>query len=137
MGRSANPQVQAVWQARLARQAASGLSVAEFCSREGVSTASYYGWRNRLRGSRKPKTSMAGRASRGAMAGVADRESDAEVRFIQIPLSGLRGAATVELTLPDGTIVRVPTENGAALELVLSMLLNRQATAKPKEVAHD
>ena len=36
------------WQALLGRAARSGLSVAEFCRREGVSTASFYTWRKRL-----------------------------------------------------------------------------------------
>jgi hypothetical protein len=38
----------AQWQALLGRSARSGLSVAEFCRREGVSTASFYTWRKRL-----------------------------------------------------------------------------------------
>ena len=38
----------AQWQALLARATRSGLSVAEFCRREGVSTASFYTWRKRL-----------------------------------------------------------------------------------------
>jgi hypothetical protein len=36
------------WRLRLRRQAASGLSIREFCSREGVSSASFYAWRRRL-----------------------------------------------------------------------------------------
>jgi hypothetical protein len=36
------------WRRRLRRQAVSGLSVPEFCAREGVSTASFYAWRRRL-----------------------------------------------------------------------------------------
>lgn len=36
------------WRRRLRRQAVSGLSIPEFCSREGVSTASFYAWRRRL-----------------------------------------------------------------------------------------
>ena len=39
-----------VWRALLARQAASGLSVASFCARERVSAASFYQWRSRLGG---------------------------------------------------------------------------------------
>ena len=38
----------AQWQALLARAARSDLGVREFCRREGVSTASFYTWRNRL-----------------------------------------------------------------------------------------
>jgi hypothetical protein len=36
------------WRRRLRRQVTSGLSIPEFCSREGVSTASFYAWRRRL-----------------------------------------------------------------------------------------
>ena len=36
------------WRRRLRRQAISGLSIPEFCAREGVSTASFYAWRRRL-----------------------------------------------------------------------------------------
>jgi len=38
----------AQWRSVLARAARSELSVAEFCRREGVSTASFYTWRKRL-----------------------------------------------------------------------------------------
>lgn len=37
------------WQALVSRQAGSGESVARFCTREGVSVASFYQWRARLR----------------------------------------------------------------------------------------
>ena len=36
------------WQAVVARQAASDLSVAAFCARERLSAASFYQWRSRL-----------------------------------------------------------------------------------------
>ncbi len=36
------------WRLRLRRQAASGLSIPEFCERDRVSTASFYAWRRRL-----------------------------------------------------------------------------------------
>jgi hypothetical protein len=36
------------WRLRLRRQVASGLSIPEFCLREGVSTASFYALRRRL-----------------------------------------------------------------------------------------
>jgi transposase-like protein len=37
------------WRELVARQARSGLSVAEFCQREGISAWSLYEWRKRLR----------------------------------------------------------------------------------------
>jgi hypothetical protein len=36
------------WRLRLRRQATGGLSIPDFCDREGVSTASFYAWRRRL-----------------------------------------------------------------------------------------
>ena len=36
------------WRLRLRRQATGGLSIPEFCRREGVSAASFYAWRRRL-----------------------------------------------------------------------------------------
>jgi hypothetical protein len=36
------------WRLRLRRRATGGLSIPEFCEREGVSTASFYAWRQRL-----------------------------------------------------------------------------------------
>ena len=36
------------WKTLLARQLASGLSVAAFCARERLNTASFYQWRSRL-----------------------------------------------------------------------------------------
>ena len=47
---------QAQWQALIARAEHSELSVAEFCRRESVSTASFYTWRNRLRSNREPQS---------------------------------------------------------------------------------
>lgn len=39
---------EAAWRGLLAAQARTGLPVAQFCSREGVSAASFYQWRSRL-----------------------------------------------------------------------------------------
>ena len=37
------------WRELVARQARSGLSVPEFCRREGLNAWTFYGWRSRLR----------------------------------------------------------------------------------------
>lgn len=54
-----SPTVTAKWEERVARHRASGLSVAEFCRREGVHPVTFYGWRRRLAGESK----RGGRAS--------------------------------------------------------------------------
>jgi len=48
MPRRANPALESAWRRRLRQQPDSGLTIHEFCKREGVSTASYHAWKRRL-----------------------------------------------------------------------------------------
>jgi len=48
MARPKDPDRERAWRERLRRQTSSGLSIAAFCAREGVSSASFYAWRRRL-----------------------------------------------------------------------------------------
>jgi hypothetical protein len=48
MARPKDPNLERAWRQRLQRQSASGLSIAAFCSREGVSSASFHAWKRRL-----------------------------------------------------------------------------------------
>jgi hypothetical protein len=48
MARPKDVVLEHTWRLRLKRQTTSGLSIAEFCEREGVSTASFYAWRRGL-----------------------------------------------------------------------------------------
>jgi hypothetical protein len=48
MARPKDLGLERAWRLRLRRQATTGLSIPEFCRREGVSTASFYAWRRRL-----------------------------------------------------------------------------------------
>ena len=48
MARPKDLSLEHTWRLRLRRQAASGLSIAAFCRREDVSSASFYAWRRRL-----------------------------------------------------------------------------------------
>jgi hypothetical protein len=48
-GRRPDPTLHTLWEQRLLRFEHSGLSVAAFCDREGVSAPSFYTWRRRLR----------------------------------------------------------------------------------------
>lgn len=54
-----------VWREIVSRQEQSGLTVTEFCEREGLKAASLYGWRGRLRqgaASEKPSPTPSRRA---------------------------------------------------------------------------
>ena len=79
----------AYWRGVVERQAGSGLTIVEFCEREGVSTASFYSWRRRL------------------------AESTPE-RPAFVPLSVTPAAAGVwiEIVLPGAVTVRVPEGMG-------------------------
>ena len=48
MGRTKDPKRESLWRERLQRQATSGLSIAAFCAREGVSCVSFHAWKRRL-----------------------------------------------------------------------------------------
>jgi hypothetical protein len=48
MARPKDLSLEHTWRLRLRRQTASGLSIAAFCTRERVSSASFYAWRRRL-----------------------------------------------------------------------------------------
>jgi hypothetical protein len=48
MPRPADPALEAAWCRRLRQQPDSGLTIPQFCNREGVSTAAFHAWKRRL-----------------------------------------------------------------------------------------
>lgn len=109
MGRVADPKVAALWRKRVVRHSRSGLTVMEYCRREGVSTAAFYAWKRRLRVS--PVT--VGKRVR-------DRTSNDKPLsggFVQVPLAV---NSAIEVRFANGTKVRVPAEHLAATLKLLS-----------------
>ena len=49
MARTPDLELRAVWRDRLRRQGDSGLTIAQFCAREAISTATFHSWKRRLR----------------------------------------------------------------------------------------
>jgi transposase-like protein len=91
------------WREIVDRQVQSGSTVAEFCQREGLSVASFYGWRSKLR-----QKSDAGSGS----VAVTEKPGRAETHasgFIDLGALGMRGPR-VE--------VRLELGGGVALHLV-------------------
>ena len=84
------------WQERLDSFKASGLSIDEFCLREGVSRSTFYRWVDRLKNG-IPESMVAEKAAR-------QRAESGEAVFVPITLK----ASPVEIQLPNGGIVRLP-----------------------------
>lgn len=152
MTRKVNQVLWQQWQERLGRQRASGLSIAEFCRQEGVSAGAFYTWKRRLRGEAVQELvpagkTVAGRRTAGASAsptpGRSQRSSHVAATgdpgggsFLQLPVLGARSGPWIELTLVDGTIVRIPQQNLAALQTVFTILRAGTVPGMLGEVSH-
>lgn len=83
------------WRGLIDRQAQSGLSVAEFCQRQGVASPSFYVWRKRLRKQERD----------------AGPCSPQNALFVPVALAAgqecQEQGAAVEIERADGTLVRV------------------------------
>ena len=88
LGRRPDPATQRRRQQRLDRFRTSGLTVADFWEREGISTASFYAWRRRLQHDPAPPPT--------------DNPSLVPVRLVTPPAS-----APVEVLLPSGLVLRL------------------------------
>jgi hypothetical protein len=76
-------ELSAVWRDRLLAQQASGLSVAAWCKREGVSAWSVYAWRKRL----SPPPIAA--------------------KLISLPVTGMAPGPMLEMQTPTGYVLRL------------------------------
>jgi transposase len=96
-GRRPDPALHTLWRERLLRFEHSGLSVSAFCDREGLSTASFYSWRRRLRND---------------TLGSGDGPRFLPVRLVASP--------PIELVLPGGAVLRLMA--GCDLAFVRSLV---------------
>jgi transposase-like protein len=139
------------WRQRLERQRASGLSIAAFCRKEGVSQAAFHAWKRRLRprdaGRPASREGAGTRRSRKRPAAVSPRRRRSNSPrdpvtakpgrdFVQLPVEGTRSSPWIELTLIDGTVVRIGQENLAALKTLLRVLRGDDADELSGEVRH-
>jgi hypothetical protein len=94
-GRRPDPATRHAWQERLQRFRTSGLTVPDFCAREGVSPASFYAWKRRF--------------PDGAAPAHLDAPRLVPVRLVTPPTSAL-----VELLLPSGVVLRLSPDTDLA-----------------------
>jgi hypothetical protein len=150
MTRKRNQALWHQWRQRLERQAESGLSIAAFCRREGVSQVSFHTWKRKLRGSTSARSSqehaglrrserhrdIVGHPSGRRSLPTHSAATQHSANFLRLPVLSARSSPWIELTLVDGTIVRVPQQNLAALHTVLRVLRGVDGEALLGEVGH-
>lgn len=125
------------WRQRIKRQRESGLSIAEFCRRENISSHGFYVWRRNLREAsrrrRDPRADARLQCSRRQSTVVTSRRPLRRVLvgptapscppdFLQLPAVASQPAPWIELAMADGTILRLPQQNLAALITALRVL---------------
>ena len=98
MGRAAKEGLALAWERRIFKQRRSGLSIAAYCNQEGVSPASFYAWRRRLRGADSGRHSSL---------------------FVPVDLPMI-AAGGVRIELPGGAVLSLPAD--APLELVTAAI---------------
>ena len=120
MARSSDSPKAVAWRRRVRRFGRSGMTVARFCEEEGVSTASFYRWRNRL-ADRGPATRNADARRWATIDGGVQTPA-----FRPVRVTGAE--APISIQLPGGVRVEVPAENLDAVRAVLGELLRHDAT---------
>lgn len=141
MARQANRILWDQWRQRIKRQRASGLSVAEFCRSENLSPHSFHVWKRKLQAAAAPRqasssfTAARRLAERRSVATASRQMRRAKVvsaarplppEFLQLPIAAAQGSPWIELALADGTILRLPQQNLAALIAVLRVLRGKR-----------
>jgi hypothetical protein len=115
MARVADPSVSAYWREHIRKQADSGLTIAEFCGRDGLSTASFHAWNRRLR--------------------LSDLANDRSTKTrppaflpvtLRIPDDSSTHSFAIEADLPNGIRLRIPTADARlACQLVRAVVRAR------------
>ena len=151
MTRQVNQVLWDQWRQRIKRQRESGLSIAEFCRRDNISSHSFYVWRRNLREAshqrREPRADARLQRSRRRSAAVTSRRPlrnafvgpaapSCPTGFLQLPVTAAPAAPWIELALADGTIVRLPQQNLAALIAVLRVLRGERLELPCGESCH-
>ncbi len=151
MARKAN---QVLWdqgRQRRGRQRESGLSIAEFCRRENIPRQGFHVWKRKLRRAMSARQASGeaaqlrrfpnGRAI--AASGRQPRRARAKppipsraTGFLQLPITAAHGSPWIELALAEGTILRLPQQNLAALVAALRVLRGEPLEVPAGESGH-
>ena len=103
MARQKNVSTERMWRDRLRRFRQSGVTVAEFCDHEGLSTASFYVWQRRLRGDRAaPRESVA-----------TGQPVPHQALFVPVAVRPMAGEVRIDVA--DGVVIRLPLDTDERL----------------------
>ena len=122
MARKISKEREQLWRERVQRQAASGLSIQQFCDQERIPPATFYAWRRRL----QQRKAASGRpvATRRTAPGRDMAESRRAGNFIPLRLLGTPTAW--EVVHPQGYRVRVSGQVSATtLQCIVGVLDGR------------
>jgi transposase len=123
-GKRRDPAREKFWRRTIRRQQRSGLTVRDFCLQEGLKDWTLHWWRQEL--SRRDRQTSA--ESRGEQEGEPTEPAPAflSVRVTDLEASSSRQAPPIEIVLPTGSIVRVPSGfDPSTLGQVLAVLEGR------------
>lgn len=105
-----------LWKRRMQEFEQGTASVPDFCRRAGVSTASFYQWRRRLQSVPSAPATVAKPSAKAAR----PRKTAGNMKFLPVELLG---GQNVEVQLPCGARVLVPSHDHEALRTVLQSLV--------------
>jgi hypothetical protein len=151
MARSVNQVLWDQWRQRLERQGTSGLSIVEFCRSEDVSPHRFHVWKRKLLPA-SPSRHASGAAIRTRRARRRQVRGKPRPRaqqtsahpavppgpaaFLQLPVRAAQGSPWIELVLADGSILRLPQQNLAALVATLRVLRGERLELPQGERGH-
>ncbi|MHB8970751.1 MAG: IS66 family insertion sequence element accessory protein TnpA [Pirellulaceae bacterium] len=139
MARKVNLELRETWRQRIERQRGSGRTVSEFSRQEGVSTASFYRWQQKVGAvpaARTKSTAHRRPAKTTVPIGKTVSPVRTDATFVQLPLASAPTNPWIELMLTDGTLIRLPQQNLAALQVVLHACDGAQRAPVPGATRH-
>ena len=98
MPRPLDPKLHAIWRERIRRQEASGLTIEQFCSQEGIARSKFHSWKRRFR--------LADAADRCPALPSPSSFLPVTVRLLP---HGPAEPLPIEADLPNGVRLRIPT----------------------------
>lgn len=116
MSRRPDSEKARAWRQRLQRFERSSFTITDFCSAEDVSEATFHYWRRRLAKQSPTRAPVIGSQGHG--------QAQRHVGFMPVRVS----LSTVDIHLPNGTRVSIPSTETSALRVVIEAALHSEFT---------